>query len=88
MTDNQKELEQSMKVRDLLSQLQGLDRSMELVCFCDDEGARQRRSPFLVYEIQRVDVTSMPRRNDEAFPRVQFGSGAERVAVVQISTDI
>jgi hypothetical protein len=78
-----------MKVRDLLFKLQGLDRSMDLVCFCNDEGAKRHRDPFLVYAVQRVDVSSMTRSSDGVSQHVVFGPGGEakQVAVVQITTD-
>ena len=77
-----------MKVRDLLLQLQGLDRSMELVCFCDDEGARQRRSPFLVYDVQRVDIALITRSSRGGSPPAVFGFGRQAKRVAVVTTDL
>ena len=78
-----------MKVSELISRLESMDRSMELICFCDDEGSRQRRRPFKVYAVERVDVSPMTQSRDKDLsPRVAFDRrGAERVAVVQITSD-
>ncbi|HVQ32590.1 MAG TPA: hypothetical protein VMS49_01475 [Lysobacter sp.] len=77
-----------MKVNELISHLEKCDRDMELMCFCDDEGSRQR-SPFRVYVVERVNVSSVVhRRNADRTPHIEFnGDYGQRVLIFQITTD-
>jgi hypothetical protein len=77
-----------MTVDDLRSRLAGLDGGLELVCFCSDEGTRQRTTPFRVYVVEQVHVTRAARAGSPAAP-LEFGHGpqAREMAVVHITTD-
>ncbi|BCT92919.1 hypothetical protein LYSHEL_19420 [Lysobacter helvus] len=77
-----------MTVDQLRSRLAGLDGGLELVCFCCDEGTRQRTTPFRVYVVEQVHVTRAARATSPGAP-LEFGHGpqAREMAVVHITTD-
>ena len=77
-----------MTVDELRSRLSSLDGGLELICFCSDEGSRQRTTPFRVYVVEQVHVTrAAPARSPDA--DIEFGQGpqAREMAVVHITTD-
>lgn len=78
-----------MTVDELIARLERCDRNMELMCLCDDEGTRQR-SPFRVYVVERINVSSVIHaRNADRTPRIEFNGnlGSRKVVVFQITTD-
>jgi len=77
-----------MTVNELRSRLAGLDGALELICFCSDEGSRQR-TPFRVYVVEQVHVTHAARLATGTGPCLEFGYGpqARDMAVVHITTD-
>jgi hypothetical protein len=79
-----------MTVEQLMSCLERFDRDMELLCFCDDEGLRQKNGPFRIYTVERVNVSSVTEgTNPDRTTRVEFDAthGTKQVVVVQITTD-
>jgi hypothetical protein len=77
-----------MTVDELRTRLAGLDGALELVCFCSDEGTRQR-TPFRVYVVERVHVARAERvrAGSASCIEVNFGPRARDMAVVHITTD-
>jgi hypothetical protein len=78
-----------MTVNELMANLARLDGALELVCFCSDEGTRQRSTPFRVYIVERVHVTRAERvrAGSASCIEVNFGPRARDMAVVHITTD-
>ena len=78
-----------MTVDQLRSRLAGLDGGLELVCFCSDEGTRQRTTPFRVYVVEQVHVTRAALASAPGGAPLEFGHGpqAREMAVVHITTD-
>jgi hypothetical protein len=78
-----------MTVEELIARLERFDRDMELMCLCDDEGTRQD-SPFRVFVVERVNVSSVSHvRDADRTPRIEFNGnlGSRKVVVFQITTD-
>jgi hypothetical protein len=78
-----------MTVDELISRLERLDRNMELMCLCDDEGTRQA-SPFRVFVVEGVNVSSVTHaRTGDRTPKIEFNGNLDsrKVVVFKITTD-
>lgn len=77
-----------MKVGELLEKLSKLDRTMEIVCYCEDEKLLSEGRQFVLFGILGVDMTDAEQvRLEDKTPYLKFGKSpnASPIATLDIS---
>ena len=79
-----------MKVKELKSKLDRMDHELDVILYCEDEKFSDDQKMFVVFEALSVDSAEVTRcRLDDGTPYLKFetGRGAEKLALVEITSD-
>jgi len=79
-----------MKVKDLIDQLNRIDRDLEVLCYSEDTELLPTGHGFRLFEIEEVrDIQGEKIRGDDHVPSLKIGSGpqSQKHAIIQITSD-
>ena len=79
-----------MKVKDLIDQLNRIDRNLEVLCYTEDTDLLPSGHGFRLFEIEAVqEVQGKKKRGDDQVPSLKIGSGpqSQAHAIIEITSD-